>query len=595
MTTSSSSKLNKAVKQQYMDLPQGDKVQAMYIWIDESGQGLRCKTRTLDSEPKTIDELPEWNCAFSNMNQAGPSNSDMYLTPKAMFRDPFRKDPNKLILCEVLKYNRKPAGPYYCGVGADTAYGRDIVEAHYRACLYAGVMICGTNAECMPAQWEFQVGPCEGITMGDQLWISRFILHRVCEDFGVVASFDPKPIPGNWSGAGCHTNFSTKIMREEGGLRYIEEAVERLSKRHHYHIRAYDPKGGLDNARRLTGHLNTSNINNFSAGVANRGASIRIPHAVGQENRGYFEDRRPSANCDPYAVTEVLIRTCLLNEEGEETKEFLIATVKMDTSCSSKLTKSVKQQYMDLPQGDKVQAMYIWIDGSGEGLRCKTRTLDSEPKTIEELPEWNFDGSSTSQAEGSNSDMFLIPKAMFRDPFRKDPNKLVLCEVLKYNRKTAETNHRQMCEKIMSMVKNQHPWFGMEQEYTLLAIDGHPFGWPSNGFPGPQGPYYCGVGADKAYGRDIVEAHYRACLYAGVMICGSNAEVMPAQWEFQVGPCEGIAMGDHLWIARFILHRVCEDFGVVASFDPKPIPGNWNGAGCHTNFSTKNMREEEGL
>ncbi|KAF5895230.1 glutamine synthetase, partial [Clarias magur] len=267
----------------------------------------------------------------------------------------------------------------------------------------------------------------------------------------------------------------------------------------------------------------------------------------------------------------------------------------MATSASSQLSKVVKRQYMELPQGDKVQVMYIWIDGTGEGLRCKTRTVDSEPKSIEDLPEWNFDGSSTYQSEGSNSDMYLIPSAMFRDPFRKDPNKLVLCEVLKYNRKPAETNHRLTCRKVMQMVQDQTPWFGMEQEYTILGTDGHPFGWPSNGFPGPQGPYYCGVGADKAYGRDIVEAHYRACLYAGVNICGTNAEVMPAQWEFQVGPCEGIDMGDHLWVARFILHRVCEDFGIVASFDPKPIPGNWNGAGCHTNFSTKEMREEGGL
>jgi len=201
----------------------------------------------------------------------------------------------------------------------------------------------------------------------------------------------------------------------------------------------------------------------------------------------------------------------------------------MACSSSAKLSKAVKQQYMDLPQGDKVQAMYIWIDGTGEGLRCKTRTLDSEPKSIEDLPEWNFDGSSTYQSEGSNSDMYLIPAAMFRDPFRKDPNKLVLCEVFKYNRKPAETNLRTTCNKVMEMVANQVPWFGMEQEYTILGTDGHPFGWPSNGFPGPQGPYYCGVGADKAYGRDIVEAHYRACLYAGVDICGTNAEVMPAQ------------------------------------------------------------------
>lgn len=84
------------------------------------------------------------------------------------------------------------------------------------------------------------------------------------------------------------------------------------------------------------------------------------------------------------------------------------------------------------------------------------------------------------------------------------------------------------------------PWFGLEQEYTLLGTDGRPYGWPKNGFPGAQGPYYCGVGTGKVYCRDIVEAHYKACLYAGIRISGVNAEVMPAQWEFQVGPCEGI-------------------------------------------------------
>ncbi|KAG8447464.1 hypothetical protein GDO86_014815 [Hymenochirus boettgeri] len=267
----------------------------------------------------------------------------------------------------------------------------------------------------------------------------------------------------------------------------------------------------------------------------------------------------------------------------------------MSVSHSSKLNKGVRDQYMKLPQGGKVQVTYVWIDGTGEGVRCKTRTLDQEPKTVDEIPEWNFDGSSTYQAEGSNSDMYLVPVQMFRDPFCLDPNKLVMCEVLKYNRKPAETNLRSTCKKIMEKVEDQHPWFGMEQEYTLLGINGHPYGWPENGFPGPQGPYYCGVGADKVYGRDIVEAHYKACLYSGIKICGTNAEVMPSQWEFQVGPCEGIDMGDHLWMARFILHRVCEDFGVIATLDPKPMTGNWNGAGCHTNYSTEDMRKEGGL
>lgn len=147
----------------------------------------------------------------------------------------------------------------------------------------------------------------------------------------------------------------------------------------------------------------------------------------------------------------------------------------------------------------------------------------------------------------------------------------------------------------MESAKDAAPWFGIEQEYTLLDMDGRPFGWPKCGFPGPQGPYYCGVGASKVYGRDIVEAHYRACLYAGINIAGTNAEVMPSQWEFQVGPTEGISAGDELWVARYLLHRVAEEFGVVVTLDPKPMEGDWNGAGAHTNFSTKAMREENGI
>ncbi|TKS84196.1 Glutamine synthetase [Collichthys lucidus] len=362
-----SSCLSKSVRQHYMSLPQGEKCQVTYIWIDGTGEGLRNKTRTLDSEPKTIEDIPEWNFDGSSTYQAEGSNSDMYLIPVCMFRDPFTLDPNKLVLCEVLKYNRLPAetnhriscnkvmeevkehsiwfgmeqeytllgvdghpfnwpangypapqGPYYCGVGALNAFGRDIVECHYKACLYAGIKIYGTNAEVMPSQWEFQVGPCEGIEMGDHLWVARFLLYRVCEDFGVVATLDPKPVTGNWNGAGCHTNVSTYKMREEGGLPYIEEAIDRLSKRHDKHIRVYDPREGQDNMRRLTGQHETSNINDFSAGVANRGASIRIPRQVGQEKKGYFEDRRPAANCDPYCVTKMIATTCLLDLEDEK-------------------------------------------------------------------------------------------------------------------------------------------------------------------------------------------------------------------------------------------------------------------------------------
>ncbi|KAK2872507.1 hypothetical protein QQF64_017883 [Cirrhinus molitorella] len=258
---------------------------------------------------------------------------------------------------------------------------------------------------------------------------------------------------------------------------------------------------------------------------------------------------------------------------------------------SSRLNKFLQKRYLSLPQGDFCQATYVWIAYCGVDLCSKTRTMDFEPKTIADIPEWDISG----QIEPFTTEMLLIPVCMFRDPFLLDPNKLVLCEVLKHTREPAESNHRNSCNKIMEKVKELHPWFGMEQEYTLLGVDGHPFGWPRLGFPKPQGPYNCSVGADRAFGRDIAECHYKACLYAGIKISGTNAEAMPSQWEFQVGPCEGIEMGDHLWMARFLLHRVCEDFGVVATLDPKPMTGDWNGAGCHINVSTVQMRAERGI
>jgi len=272
-------------------------------------------------------------------------------------------------------------------------------------------------------------------------------------------------------------------------------------------------------------------------------------------------------------------------------------------------SKSVLDRYMKLSQpDDKVQCTYVWIDGTGEHLRSKTKTVGFVPKSPKELPVWNYDGSCSYQAEGNNTDVYLHPVALYRDPFRLGNNKIVLCETYKYNKKPTETNHRKTCLEVMERAKDQRPWFGIEQEFTILDLDHHPYGWPKNGFPGPQGPYYCGVGANKVYGRELVEAHYRACMYSGVNISGSNAEVMPAQWEFQVGPCEGVEMGDDLWMARYLLHRVAEDFGLLVTMDPKPMQvssfqstagksklGDWNGAAAHTNFSTTAMRDDNGI
>lgn len=187
---------------------------------------------------------------------------------------------------------------------------------------------------------------------------------------------------------------------------------------------------------------------------------------------------------------------------------------------------------------------------------------------------------------------------MYRDPFTRGNNKLILCANYKRNLVPMESNKRHECAKAMEAAKDYHPWFGIEQEYTLMDSDLRPLGWPKNGYPKSQDhpyPYFCGVGASAVVARETVDAHYRACMYAGILIAGTNAEVAIGQWEYQVGPTEGIKVADDLWMARFILERITEEYGISVSLDPKPIPGNWNGCGGHCNFSTEGMREEGGI
>ena len=234
------------------------------------------------------------------------------------------------------------------------------------------------------------------------------------------------------------------------------------------------------------------------------------------------------------------------------------------------------------------KAEYIWVDGTEPTakLRSKTRILADGA----ELPIWGFDGSSTNQAEGHQSDCVLKPVFSCPDPIRGGDNLLVMCEVLLTDMTPHSTNTRHLLTAVAEQYAAQEPIFGIEQEYTFF--DGHrPLGFPAHGFPAPQGGYYCGVGADEIFGREIVEKHLDHCLAAGLAICGINAEVMPGQWEFQIGPVPPVEASDHLWIARWLLYRTAEEFDVSATLDPKPVPGDWNGAGAHTNFSTKAMRE----
>jgi glutamine synthetase len=238
------------------------------------------------------------------------------------------------------------------------------------------------------------------------------------------------------------------------------------------------------------------------------------------------------------------------------------------------------------------QAEYIWIDGTEPLalLRSKTRIVpDGKKPGI-----WGFDGSSTNQATGKNSDCVLRPVFTCPDPLRGPNDQLVMCEVLLIDMTPHPTNTRARAVEVAQKYASFESWFGIEQEYTFMQED-RPYGWPDDGFPGPQGPYYCGVGGSKMPGREIVEAHTLACLRAGLAIEGTNAEVMMAQWEFQMGVLGPVEIGDQLWTARWLLNRIAEEFGVEASFAAKPVKGDWNGAGAHTNFSTKQMRAPGGL
>jgi glutamine synthetase len=245
----------------------------------------------------------------------------------------------------------------------------------------------------------------------------------------------------------------------------------------------------------------------------------------------------------------------------------------------------------------KIKLEYIWLDGNKPEPMLRSKTKIYSPSIgqdgmhiklpeLRDLPQWTFDGSSTGQAEGNFSDLVLNPVKMCPDPLR-DLAYLVLCEVLNPDGTPHSTNHR-------GNIQNSEMWIGFEQEYFIRERNGSILGWKKDEDMKPQGDYYCGVGANNVSGRNIMEDHLDACLSCGLEITGTNAEVALGQWEYQLFSKNALEAADDLWISRYILERIAERYNCYIEWSAKPVKGDWNGSGLHTNFSTEEMREEGG-
>ncbi|MBX3421852.1 MAG: glutamine synthetase beta-grasp domain-containing protein [Pirellulaceae bacterium] len=322
-----------------------------YVWLDGylPEPNLRSKTKIVSKAPGSVADLPIWGFDGSSTQQAEGKSSDCVLKPVALYPDSTRKN-GFLVMSEVLLPDGTPhpsnfratvgdaddlwigfeqeyffyedgrplgfpkdgypgpQGPYYTGVGYKNVgdIARQVVEEHIDITLDAGINIEGINAEVAKGQWEFQIFSAGSKKAGDDMWIARYLMLRLAEKYGLDVEFHCKPIKGDWNGSGMHTNFSTKYMRETGGEAYFNKLMAAFEKYANEHIAAYGP----DNHLRLTGLHETQSIDKFNWGVANRGASLRIPHSFMNNNyKGYIEDRRPNSQADPYKILSRLLKT----------------------------------------------------------------------------------------------------------------------------------------------------------------------------------------------------------------------------------------------------------------------------------------------
>ncbi|MBC6993009.1 glutamine synthetase beta-grasp domain-containing protein [Neolewinella lacunae] len=324
-----------------------------YIWLDgtEPMQQIRCKTKIVEDFSGKLEDCPMWSFDGSSTNQAPGGSSDCLLKPVAIVVDPQRKN-GYVVLCEVLNSDGtphpsnaratiddddrdfwfgfeqeyflwdpetnkplgfpadgtdpRPQGPYYCSVGANNAYGREIIEEHLDVCLDAGLIVEGINAEVAPGQWEFQTFDKGAAEAGDQVWLARYFLERVAESYGVAVEYHCKPLVGDWNGSGMHANFSNSFLRNSGNKADYDKVCEAFRPYVKEHIAVY----GHDNHLRLTGKHETQSIDQFSFGISDRGASIRIPIATVERGwKGWLEDRRPNSAADPYKVAARIVKT----------------------------------------------------------------------------------------------------------------------------------------------------------------------------------------------------------------------------------------------------------------------------------------------